>query len=371
MLRSFHYTDSNGKDQGINVRNRSKELVALLGDDEKIRSERKKARAAKDKFVGVASNDLGGSSGRGGFAGTGKKYGGFGSDSADFGGYSGGVYGDGGGFGGESSSRAAYSASRDSGQFEEYDVGVEDSTTTTEYASVSAEPPATKPKAPEVDLFSFDDNNDNEILAATPGITPGATPAPPASAFDDDFDDFQSAVASPATTTTTSTAASITNLFNQPPAAATPSYTQPAYAQPTYAQPQQFGQFISSPSTTSSAAPVSQPSYFAASATSGTGPNYNISGFSATPSQTSGTVGSSSSAAAKKKDDVFGSLWSTAASGVSKKPANSASSSNVSMAKLAQQSATAGIWDQARSNSTTSANANANVSSPGGDDLLL
>ena len=47
MLRQFHYIDQNGKDQGINVRNRSKELTDLLSDVEKIRTERKKARATK------------------------------------------------------------------------------------------------------------------------------------------------------------------------------------------------------------------------------------------------------------------------------------------------------------------------------------
>ena len=45
MLKQFHFIDANGKDQGINVRNRSKELTELLSDVEKIRNERKKARA--------------------------------------------------------------------------------------------------------------------------------------------------------------------------------------------------------------------------------------------------------------------------------------------------------------------------------------
>jgi len=35
MLRSFHYIDDKGKDQGVNVRNRAKELVELLADVEK------------------------------------------------------------------------------------------------------------------------------------------------------------------------------------------------------------------------------------------------------------------------------------------------------------------------------------------------
>lgn len=54
MLESFHYIDSQGRDQGINVRNRAKALAELLSDDEKIRSERKKARETAKKYKGVA-----------------------------------------------------------------------------------------------------------------------------------------------------------------------------------------------------------------------------------------------------------------------------------------------------------------------------
>ncbi|KAI7640524.1 ENTH-domain-containing protein, partial [Hortaea werneckii] len=100
MLKQFHYIDENGKDQGINVRNRSKELTDLLSDVDKIRAERKKAKATRNKYTGVeggAGLGMGGSSSR---------YGGFGSESggfpsASYGGSSRAVYGDGGGFGGE------------------------------------------------------------------------------------------------------------------------------------------------------------------------------------------------------------------------------------------------------------------------------
>ena len=44
MLRQFHFIDQNGKDQGVNVRNRAKELAELLSDVERIRAERKKSR---------------------------------------------------------------------------------------------------------------------------------------------------------------------------------------------------------------------------------------------------------------------------------------------------------------------------------------
>lgn len=60
------------------VRNRSRELVELLSDVEKIRAERRKAKANKNKYTGVGSDGMGmsfESSGGGG------RYGGFGNDS--------------------------------------------------------------------------------------------------------------------------------------------------------------------------------------------------------------------------------------------------------------------------------------------------
>ncbi|OCL04186.1 hypothetical protein AOQ84DRAFT_257439, partial [Glonium stellatum] len=53
MLRQFHFIDQNGKDQGVNVRNRSKELAELLSDVDRIRAERKKARTTRNKYGGV------------------------------------------------------------------------------------------------------------------------------------------------------------------------------------------------------------------------------------------------------------------------------------------------------------------------------
>jgi hypothetical protein len=58
----------------------------LLGDSDRIRTERKKAKSTKSKYTGVGSDDSG-------FGGSGKKYGGFGSDDLQFGSYSGQVYG--------------------------------------------------------------------------------------------------------------------------------------------------------------------------------------------------------------------------------------------------------------------------------------
>lgn len=89
MLRSFHYVDEKGKDQGINVRNRAKELGDLLGDVDRIRQERRKAKSNRSKYQGAGSDGLTFQSA------TGNKYGGFGSDTlgGGGGGAAGGAYG--------------------------------------------------------------------------------------------------------------------------------------------------------------------------------------------------------------------------------------------------------------------------------------
>ncbi len=49
-LKDFQYLDDN-KDQGINVREKAKALVALLKDDERLRNERVRALKAKERFA--------------------------------------------------------------------------------------------------------------------------------------------------------------------------------------------------------------------------------------------------------------------------------------------------------------------------------
>lgn len=56
-LQNFTYHDERGKDQGINVRNKAKELVSFVRDNERLRDERKKAKKAKNKYVGMSSED--------------------------------------------------------------------------------------------------------------------------------------------------------------------------------------------------------------------------------------------------------------------------------------------------------------------------
>ncbi|XP_035016740.1 clathrin interactor 1a isoform X2 [Hippoglossus stenolepis] len=58
-LQSYHFVDENGKDQGVNVRQKVKEMVDFVQDDERLREERKKAKKNKDKYIGVSSDSMG------------------------------------------------------------------------------------------------------------------------------------------------------------------------------------------------------------------------------------------------------------------------------------------------------------------------
>ncbi|CAF2534693.1 unnamed protein product [Rotaria sp. Silwood2] len=50
-LENFSYHDEHGKDQGINIRHKVKELIEFIQDDDRIRDERKKAKANRDKYI--------------------------------------------------------------------------------------------------------------------------------------------------------------------------------------------------------------------------------------------------------------------------------------------------------------------------------
>ena len=63
-LENFTYIDELGKDQGVNIRHRAKQTIEFLQDDNRLREERKKAKLNKNKFVGVSSNAMAGSSSR-------------------------------------------------------------------------------------------------------------------------------------------------------------------------------------------------------------------------------------------------------------------------------------------------------------------
>lgn len=53
-LKDFQYMEE-GKDQGMHVREKAKQLVSLLKDDERLKNERARALKAKERFARTAS----------------------------------------------------------------------------------------------------------------------------------------------------------------------------------------------------------------------------------------------------------------------------------------------------------------------------
>lgn len=228
MLKSFHYIDSKGRDQGINVRNRAKNLVNLLNDDSLIRSERKKARANQKKFGGVSSAAYGGASS---VIGNGSGY-----DDGDF---TNRVYGDGGVYGERYDDPAAAYNGDSNDQFEEYDVGGSSngaSKPTTESSRVHAKgsaskskPQPEKPKQPEQDLLGDLLSFDNSTAAS--GSVPAYAPAVANNEEDDDdeFDDFQAAPSQPQKPALSN----LSNLYQPPqPHQQFASTNQPSFSAP-------------------------------------------------------------------------------------------------------------------------------------------
>ncbi len=382
MLRQFHFIDQNGKDQGVNVRNRSKELAELLSDVDRIRAERKKARTNRNKFGGVE----GGAMGSG--LSSSSKYGGFGSeDTGTYGGYSGGVYGDGGGFGGNTTGFQDSASRRDRfEEYDEYDEGVVASPArrkpgTTLESSVKREQKKVEPpkkKEPEIDILGFDDD---ELPPKTPPKEPplnGKKAIPNAmdddfgaiqssNAGDDDFDDFQSALPAvqpsqpsipglplPFPLGATSAASNLQSSAPKPG-----PFSQGAglndlvgFSSTTNMTSQPVSSFASQPLNPIQPQPPSRPSGYQA-----TQPNYftsvpAVSATSTTPSNqpfssnlTFNKPGAAqSTSSAKSGGDAFGSLWSTAsASAGIKKPVNPGSQ-GPNLASMAKEKANAGIW---------------------------
>lgn len=415
MLRQFHFIDLNGKDQGVNVRNRSKELAELLSDVDRIRAERKKARANRNKFGGVQGGGM-----TSGFSSS-NKYGGFGSeDTGTYGGYSGGVYGDGGGYGGNASGFQDSSSRKD--RFEEYDEFDEGVVTSParRKTGISSEPVAKreqkkaellKKREPEIDILGFDDN---EVPPKTPPkelafngkkATPNAMDddfgvMQSSAAVDDDFDDFQSAP--PAIQPYKPSIPSLP--FSNPlPATSSGSNILSTASKPASSSQRTglddlvgFGSSsrVTSQSansfTTSTLNPIqpqqaSRPTGYQAAQ-----PNYftSVPTVDATPATLSSNQTISSTASFGKPGpakslssttsggDAFGSLWSTAsASAGIKKPTNSSGSQGPNLASMAKEKASAGIWgatqQPVRSGGTTGAGQASNGKPGGGFDDLL
>ncbi|KAI2467100.1 ENTH-domain-containing protein [Annulohypoxylon bovei var. microspora] len=408
MLRQFHFIDQNGKDQGINVRNRAKELAELLSDVERIRTERKKARSNKAKYTGVEGGSMGGLSGSSRYGGFGSESGGLGGPSGGYGGYSGGVYGDGGGFGGQSDDWRDTGSSRVD-KFEEYDefdegsapsssarakrperserIGVKKTTPT--------EPP--KKKEPEVDLFSFDDPEPAPATsAAAPAPSNGSSGLASLSTTnhdDDDFDDFQSAAP-----------AASNNMGLPPPMVTSSAHSTAQFAAPKpLSGPQQANltdmMSAISPPVSSNTTPAANYSSFSLPTATGTSaqapkpaanyqaaaPNYfqsvqvaqptgsSISGMSSAsgasaPAGMSALNRPAGQVAAKPAaaGDPFANLWGQAGTGVKK---TSTPAAGPKMGQLAKEKTSASLWG-APATGTSKPQTNTTTGSSGLDDLL-
>ncbi|KAI8628993.1 hypothetical protein F5Y19DRAFT_103687 [Xylariaceae sp. FL1651] len=416
MLRQFHFIDQNGKDQGINVRNRAKELAELLGDVERIRAERKKARSNKTKYTGVEGGSMGGFSGS-----SSSRYGGFGSESAGYGGsaagyggYSGGVYGDGGGFGGQSDEWRDSSNRADRfEEYDEFDEGTAGSASSrpkqTERAerddrvgvkkTTPSQPP--RKKEPEVDLFSFDDP------APVPAASSTATAPAPSNGSglaslsnpvndDDDFDDFQSA--SPAAPPS----APSNNFAIQPPMITSTAHSTAHFVAPKPVSAPQKASLTDmmsslSPPGSSTATPVanyssfsvpaptsvpvapkppgyqaSAPNYFqSVQVPQSTGPLGSGRGSLSSGSTPSGMSAHNKPAApatakAGSGSDPFANLWGQAGSGLKK---TNTPATGPKMGQLAKEKTSASLWG-APAAATSKPAGSAATGGSGLDDLL-
>lgn len=411
MLKQFHYIDQNGKDQGINVRNRSKELTDLLSDVEKIRAERKKARTTRNKYTGVEGGSTFGIGG----SGSASRYGGFGSESAGVaGGYGGatrGVYGDGGGFGGESHDDYDESGRRGGAErfdeYDEYDDGGAQAPaarrkpeTTRSSRAPSKKTEAAKPKEPEVDLFDFGDEPSAPAapIAAPSNGTSSAILSPPSAtnvADDDDFDDFQSATPSttapaPAPIAAPSIPAPNYSSFSTATPSSATQFAQPAPqagAQKAnfsnlFSTTSQPGSAAGTPSATSAFSPPAQqqkPTGYQP-----TGPNYftsvQVQANQSQPTSTPGSVTSpgassmGSSVAAGKKPASSGDAFASLLGGSGVKKSGTPTQKGLTMADMAKQKSQAGLYG-ANAPSTFQQPAASNGAKPstgssGLDDLL-
>ncbi|KAI9344182.1 hypothetical protein DFJ73DRAFT_840420 [Zopfochytrium polystomum] len=195
-MRNFHYIDEKGKDQGINIRQRAKEIVDLLGDTEKIRLSRIKAKENRAKYTGVAGGS--GSSGR---------YGGFGSDAGGYGGsYGGSSYG--GGYGDSSTNGGFQDDSSDYRSPPRSPIREPDVPTTTSHtpqskinikiksegqSAVASSATAAAKGTGGTNLLDVDGDDWGEFTSA-----PTTTQAAPASAPSSGFADFSSFQSAPA-----------------------------------------------------------------------------------------------------------------------------------------------------------------------------
>ncbi|PPQ65896.1 hypothetical protein CVT26_000916 [Gymnopilus dilepis] len=377
MLRNFHYIDEKGKDQGINVRNRSRELVELLSDVEKIRAERRKAKANKSKYVGISNDGFGG--GMSFESGGGGRYGGFGSDSlatgsSSYGNYSNDHY--------SSSSRAGGSSSFSDGnnrrQFEEYDAGDDEHVSSrppttparsnsvrTPVRKATAPPPPQPAPQPVADLLGGLD--DDAFSAPTPAAGPAVNKALPAvsnapvSLDDDDFADFQAApvqtssapAPAPAPTAAANKKPTLLEMLNSSPAQApvNSGFGQPFQAQPpAYGMGMGMGGGVGGHRQTPSVSV--QPGQFGAPLVAQQ-PQNQFGGMAPMRPMSSVPVNTTGGGApkpavttpgAKSGGGNFDDLWSLSLGSSSSKPTGASATGGKSIKDLEKEKAMAGLW---------------------------
>ncbi|KAL7557847.1 hypothetical protein ACA910_019891 [Epithemia clementina (nom. ined.)] len=238
-LQQFNYYEGT-IDRGQGVREKSKQLIEMLGDDERVREERMKARKLREKFGG---GNLGGVSGgnRGGYGGSGGGGGGYGNESSWDSGSSG--YGNGG-----IDSRPKKSTSAYSGRY--------DNDRDTRSAAPAAGPtfatlpPATETKTKKKKKKKQIEDEPSNAPAAAPqadlldfgGEDPAAAAAVPSLGGDGDggFDDLRSApnANDPFAADVTSSSDDF-GAFDSAPASTHQSNNNNGYVQPFAAAPQQ------------------------------------------------------------------------------------------------------------------------------------
>ncbi|OLL23517.1 ENTH domain-containing protein [Neolecta irregularis DAH-3] len=328
MLKNFHYVDEKAKDQGINVRNRAKELSELLSDVDSIRQERRKAKATKNKYTGVGNDRLGGIEGSAGFGDSSSRYGGFSSDRYFGGGYSEGAAG-------TSSSTYKDDGRRNTKQFEEYDEYDDGGVKSVATRSPTTTRRTSKPTRPEVDLFSFEDEGPAKTTTSGDFQGQKATNRDD----DDEFDEFQSAPL-PASQV-------------QFPPSQIQSFTVPASLGSLNVASFRASQLIQPSSTVYTSPALSFPAQKTSTFTQP--PAFAQSGFTAPRQQPQRTPLTKSTPLQSKPNDAFGDLWSTAA-GKKKECAPT-----VSMATMAKNQASEGIWEMASTCSSTANNASSSA----------
>lgn len=213
LLRSldrFNYYEGT-VDRGQGVREKAKQITDMLGDDERIREERMKARQLREKFAGRSMTNSNSGVGGGGGGGGSSKYAGYGNSDAGWNSKSSG-YGESGIGSGRDSSDRGYAGRYGEGGIDSGSSRRTSDAVPTRKSSKSGsskvkkskkkekkvEPVAPAPAAPEVDLFGFDDvptstpaqaDNSFDAFQSAGAPTPAAIAAPPEA--NDDFGDFQ------------------------------------------------------------------------------------------------------------------------------------------------------------------------------------